>query len=141
MVFQVSSQNSLKTPRVQTLINSKGDTLIQMNLADAKVVLTTIIEKQYVDSILLVYINRDTINQKTITLQVQKIRLLELKSSNQDQMISNLNKIVSNKDTEIVLLKDTVKQQKKEIRKQKIFKILGFSAAVILPILVIILIK
>jgi hypothetical protein len=34
-----------------------------------------------------------------------------------------------------------IKKQKKEIRKQKILKILGFTAAVVLPITVIILTK
>lgn len=139
MAFQMSSQNTLKTPRVQTLVNAKGDTLIQMALSDAKVILTSILEKQYVDSILLVYIDRDKINNKTITLQLDKIRLLELKGNNQDQMVSNLNKIITNKDSEIGLLKDTIKQQKKEIRKQKALKIVGFIAAVVLPIVVIII--
>jgi hypothetical protein len=53
--------------------------------------------------------------------------------------MENQKLIVSNKDKEIVILNDIIKKQKKEIRKQKVLKIMGFSAAVILPITVLLL--
>ena len=43
------------------------------------------------------------------------------------------------KDKEITDLNDTIKKQKKEILKQKILKLIGFTAAVVLPITTIIL--
>ncbi len=110
-----------------------------MKLADAKVILSSILEKQVVDSMLIVYEKRDKINSSTITLQVDKIRLLQQKCNNQYAMVVNLNKIVLNKDNEIILKDDIIKQQKKEITKQKVLKIFGFISAVVLPIVVLIL--
>jgi len=46
--------------------------------------------------------------------------------------------VISNKDREIVLKDNIIKQQKKEIRKQKVLKIIGFSGAIILPIITLI---
>jgi hypothetical protein len=46
-----------------------------------------------------------------------------------------LTKVIENKDKEITLLNDVVKQQKKEIIKQKLLKLGGFSGAIILPVI------
>ena len=46
----------------------------------------------------------------------------------------NLKNIISNNKKVILLKDDTINQQKKEIRKQKIFKFLGFAGSIILPI-------
>ena len=54
---------------------------------------------------------------------------------NSQQMIDNFNEILVNNEKEKELLNLTIKQQKKEIKKQKFLKIVGFSAAIILPIL------
>jgi len=105
-----------------------------MSLADAKIVLNDVLDKSITDSILNIYILRDSLNSSTITLQVDKIRLLQEKCDNQALMSANLDKIIANKDQEIKLLNDVIKQQKKEIRKQKILKVVGFTAAVVLPI-------
>lgn len=59
---------------------------------------------------------------------------------NLEQMNENLNEVIINKDKEIAFKDETIKEQKKEIRKQKFLKIIGFSAAVALPILTLILI-
>ena len=48
--------------------------------------------------------------------------------------IANLEEIIKNKDTEISYKDMIIKQQKKEIRKQKVLKIVGFSSAIILPV-------
>ena len=59
---------------------------------------------------------------------------------NLQQMVDNFEDIVANKETENELLQDTIKQQKKEIRKQKALKLLGFAGSIILPVLTILLI-
>lgn len=110
-----------------------------MKLADAKLVLNDLLDKQIADSLVDVYIVRDSINASTISLQVNKIRDLQQKSQNQETQAANLAGIVTNKDQEIALLNETIKQQKKEIRKQKILKIIGFTGAVVLPITTLIL--
>ena len=132
------SQTS-STPRVQTLVNSKGDTIIQMSLADAKIILATVFDKQIADSIINVYETRDNIQTSIITLLKTDVDLLRAKNSNLEKMILNDTKIIVNKDTEINLHLETIKQQKNEIRKQKVLKIMGFVAAVALPITTILL--
>lgn len=132
------SQTS-STPRVQTLINTKGDTVLQMSLADGKIILNEVLGKVYADSIIKVYELSETLTKKTITLQSAEINLLKEKFNNEKLIVENLNQIFLNKDKEIVDLTDIIKYQKKEIRKQKILKVTGFISAVILPITVLIL--
>ena len=66
---------------------------------------------------------------------LQKVQKLTKKSDNQQIQIDNFQTILDNKNVEILLKDETIKQQKKEIRKQKFLKILGFAGSVVLPIL------
>ena len=137
MGLQVHSQNTLT--RVQALVNSNGDTLIQLSLSDAKIILTDVLSKSYSDSLISIYSIRDSIHNNIIILQKEEISLINEKFNNQKTITENLNQILTNKDKEIELLNDTIKKQKKEIRKQKFLKVLGFTAAVVLPITTMIL--
>jgi ABC-type antimicrobial peptide transport system permease subunit len=119
---------------VKTLINTNGDTLVVMNLEDAKVILSDLLEYEIVDSLLTVYKEKDSLYTNTITLQKDIIVKLTQKSENQSVQISNFQTILDNKDQELLLNDDIIKQQKKEIRKQKFFKIVGFAGSIILPI-------
>lgn len=133
------SQNISKQQRVQTVVNQQGDTLIQMSLADAKFILSDLLDKQVVDSLLTTYQVSDSLQNITISLQLEKIRLLAEKNKNLVSINDNNQLIINNKDAEILLLNDTIKKQKREILKQKILKVIGFSAAIVLPITVLIL--
>lgn len=126
-------------PRVQTLINSKGDTLIQLKLADAKIILGDLLHKQINDSIIKVYTIRDSVQKNTIYLQKTAIELITTKYNNELTINQNLSKVLENNDKEVKILNEIIKEQKKEIRKQKVLKIIGFTAAVILPITIILL--
>jgi len=106
-----------------------------MNLEDARIILSDLMEYEIVDSLLQVYKEQDSLNTTTITLQKDIIVKLTKKSNNQQVQIDNFQTILDNKNEEILLKDDTIKQQKKEIRKQKFLKILGFAGSVILPIL------
>jgi hypothetical protein len=140
MALPMHSQNISKTkPRVQTLITPQGDTLVQFHIKDAKKMLADILDKKIVDSLVNVYMERDAINKNTIDLQVSQIKLLQQKSVNQEQQIANLDKIIANKDEEVAILNNVVEEQKKEIKKQKRLKTLGFVGSVVLPILVLLL--
>ncbi len=131
------SQSTLtKEPRVQTIINQKGDTLIQFHLKDAKILLADVLDREILDSLVNVYKERDLISQKQIQLYVKDVRLLQAKSVNQVAENLNLNKIIELKNTEISELNKTIKQDKKEIRKQKFYKVLALISAIALPILV-----
>ncbi len=136
MKLQVNSQTTSTTEnRVKTFINQRGDTLVQMCYKDARTLLNDVLEYQYTDSLLDVYKDRDSLNTKTITLQKETIVKLSLKEANYEKIIKNLNEINKNKNDEITLQLDIIKQQKKEIRKQKFYKTLSTIGSVVLPII------
>ena len=140
MVCQAHSQNT-STPRVRSYVDINGDTLIEMTLADAKVVLNDLLQKQVADSIITVYVKRDSINTSIVTLQKSEINLLQQKAINDGLIVKNLNSVITNKDVEIALLNDTIKKQKREIFKQKVLKVVGSSLAIIVPVIILILTK
>ena len=119
---------------IKTTVNDKGDTLVIMNLEDAKFILSDLLQYEVTDSLLNVYVERDSLNTEKIVLKDEIIEKLNLQNSNCNEIVSNLEKIINNKDSEILLKDDIIKQQKKEIRKQKFLKFLGLAGSVILPI-------
>jgi hypothetical protein len=110
-----------------------------MNLEDAKVILNDLLEYEIADSLLTVYKEKDTLNTNTITLQKEVIFKLMEKSENQQSQIDNFQQILDNKNSELGMKEDTIKQQKKELRKQKFLKFLGLGGSIILPIIAILL--
>jgi hypothetical protein len=130
-----SQSQTISKGEVKTLVNENGDTLVMMNLEDARIILSDLMEYEIVDSLLLVYKEKDSLNTNTITLQKDIIVKLTQKSENQQVQIDNFQTILDNKNEELLLKEETIKQQKKEIRKQKFLKILGFTGSIILPIL------
>tara|TARA_R110001592_G_scaffold124178_2_gene332889 strand:- start:20 stop:358 length:339 start_codon:yes stop_codon:yes gene_type:complete len=102
---------------------------------DARTLLKDVLEYQYTDSLLGTYKDRDSLNTKTITLQKETIVKLSIKEVNYENIIDNLKNINENKGNEINLQLDIIKQQKKEIRKQKFYKSVSIVVAITLPIL------
>ena len=123
---------------VRTIVEN-GDTLVIMNLEDAKVILNDLLEYEIADSLLTVYKEKDTLNTNTITLQKEVIFKLMEKSENQQSQIDNFQQILDNKNSELGMKEETIKQQKKELRKQKFLKFLGLGGSIILPIIAILL--
>ena len=123
---------------VKETINSKGDTLVIMHLEDARIILNDLLEYEIVDSLLTVYKEKDTLNTNTISLQKDVIVKLTEKSQNQEYQIENFESILANKNQELQYKDDTIKEQKKEIKKQKLLKLAGFAGSIILPILTLI---
>ena len=134
MILPIHSQTILRG-EVKEIINSDGDVLVVMHLEDARIILNDLLEYEVVDSLLTVYKEKDSLNTNTISLQKDIIFKLVEKSDNQQSQINNFQKILDNNKQIIQYKDDTIKHQKKEIRKQKLQKILGFSGSVILPIL------
>jgi len=131
----MQSQNTLTIePRVKPVINTKGDTLIQLKLSDAKIMLKDVLEKQVCDTMVAKMTQLDGFRLTTINLQQDKITTLETKFSNCNIMVGKLETVVKNKDTEIGLLNDIIKKQGRAILKQKMFKFMGFGAAILIPI-------
>ena len=129
------SQNISKIePRVKPVITKEGDTLIQLKVSDAKILLKDVLEKKLCDSTVAEYIQLDGLRSGTIALQQDKITTLETKFTNCNSIVGNLETVVKNKDTELNLLNDIIKKQDRVIIKQKMFKFMGFGAAIIIPI-------
>jgi len=120
------------------MINERGDTLVTMSYEDARILLRDVLYYEYTDSLLSNYKELDSLNTTIIIMQKDVLVKLGQEKLNLEQMVTNLELVITNKDTEIYLKDDIIKQQKKEIRKQKVLKIIGFSAAIILPILTLI---
>tara|TARA_R110002012_G_scaffold281739_1_gene471070 strand:+ start:1233 stop:1571 length:339 start_codon:yes stop_codon:yes gene_type:complete len=106
-----------------------------MNLEDARIVLSDLLEYEIVDSLLTVYKEKDTLNTNTISLQKDIIVKLTQKTDNLQSIVSNFEEILSNNKKEIELKDKTIKAQKKEIAKQKRLKLVGFIGSIVLPIL------
>jgi len=138
MVLPAVSQTTSKG-EIKTIVNQKGDTLVMVHLKDAKKILTDLLQCEVTDSLLSVYVERDSLNTDKIILKDKLIEKLNLQNENYVKIVSNLETVVKNKD-EIIIYKDkTIKQQEKEIRKQKILKNLGFVGSVVLPVITLII--
>lgn len=138
MTLPILSQ-TISKGEVKTIVDDSGDTLVIMNLEDAKIILNDLLEYEIADSLLTVYKEKDSLNTQTITLQKEVIFKLMEKSDNQSDQIKNFQKLIDNKNEELGHKDDTLKQYKKELRKQKLLKFLGFGGSVILPIIAILI--
>jgi|TARA_S200002703_G_C3663414_1_gene203717 nitric oxide reductase large subunit len=137
MISPTVSQ-TISRGEVKEIINNEGDTLVLMNLEDAKIVLGDLLEYEIADSIITIYKEKDTLNTNTISLQKDIIVKLTQKSDNQQSIIDNFEQILSNKDKEIELKDKVIETQGKEIKKQKRLKVVGFIGSIVLPILTLI---
>ena len=138
MVSQNISTTGETTKRVKTYINEQGDTMVSMHYEDARILLRDVLYYEFTDSLFREYKALDTLNTNKITLQKSLIDNLNQEKMNLETMVTNLELVIANKDTEMVFKDDIIKQQKKEIRKQKFLKIVGFVGTVVVPIIVLI---
>jgi len=138
MVLPAISQTT-SNGTIESVVNKDGDTLVIMSLSDAKLILSDLLEYEITDSLLNVYVERDSLNSEKIILKDSIIEKLNLQNKNKDEIIKNLNDIVINKIKEIEYKNLTIEDQKKEIKKQRNLKRLGFVGSVVLPILTLIL--
>ena len=120
---QITSQ-TISRGEVREIINTKGDTLILMHLDDARTILSDLLEYEIADSLLLAYKEKDSLCQEIIEMQKDIFIKLSIKSDNQQSIIENFEDILSN--------------NKKEIKKQKRLKIVGFIGSILLPIITLI---
>lgn len=131
----MNCQITSKSTKTIQFVKINGDTLIQMSLEDAKVILNGILKSEITDSLLKVYEDRDSLNGSTIILQLSEINLLKNKVKNQEEMINNYEEMVKLKEGEIEISKYIIEKQKKEIRKQKFIKTLALIGDVALPVI------
>jgi len=133
MTLPVISQNISKG-EIKTTVSDSGDTLVIINLEDAKFILSDLLEYEVTDSLLNIYIERDSLNKEVVLLKDSIIEKINQQNDNCDEIVVNLKNMITNNKKVIELKDDTINQQKKEIKKQKFFKFLGFAGSIILPI-------
>ena len=138
MVLPAISQTTSKGT-IESVVNKDGDTLVIMSLSDAKLILSDLLEYEITDSLLNVYVERDSLNSEKIILKDSIIEKLELQNKNKDEIIKNLNDIITNKIKEIDYKDLIIEEQQEEINKQRNLKRLGFVGSVVLPIITLIL--
>jgi len=109
-----------------------------MNLEDAREILSDLLDYEIVDSLLLSYKKNDSIQENLIILQKITIKKLQEKNYNQHLIITNLDSLVRNKNREIEINTEVIKTQKKEIKRQKFLKVVGFIGSILLPIITLI---
>lgn len=98
-----------------------------------------VLEREMLDSLVSAYQVSDSLKDAAIELHNKKFKASEIKCNNQVKIIDNLNTIISNNGEEIKILNDTIEKQKKEIKRQKFLKIIGFASAIVIPITMLIL--
>ena len=135
MALQVDCQTTSKNIERIKYVKINGDTFIQMNLEDAKIILKGVLDSEIADSLISIYTFRDSVNSSIITMQIEEIRLLQEKSLNQEMLSNNLEEILNNKDSEVALLNKIIADQKKQIRKQKVIKTLALIGDIALPVI------
>ena len=116
MVLPVISQTT-SNGTIESVVNKDGDTLVIMSLSDAKLILSDLLEYEVTDSLLNVYVERDSLNSEKIILKDNIIEKLELQNKKKEEIIKNLNTIIRNKRKEIEYKYLTIEDQKKEIKK------------------------
>jgi hypothetical protein len=125
----------LPTQSVKTLVTSKGDTLIQMKVQDAKVILTKLKECEITDSLVTLYKFETLDKTNMLNIKSETIKTLQLKDTNNLKIIKNLNKSIENKNVEIKGYKSDINKKDKQIKVQKTLKTIGFIGCIILPFL------
>jgi hypothetical protein len=135
MMLQTRSQTLLPTQSVKTLVTSKGDTLIQMKVQDAKVILTKLKECEITDSLVTLYKFETLDKTNMLNIKSETIKTLQLKDTNNLKIIKNLNKSIENKNVEIKGYKSDINKKDKQIKVQKTLKTIGFIGCIILPFL------
>lgn len=137
--LQSHCQNTLKSDRVVIEIDSNGDTLVVMSLGDAKILLEDVLMCEYSDSIIKEYEVKDVLNEKNIKIYKSLLDKLNTNNLNLLDMNSNLRQIIKNKEEVIGFKDEEIDYYKKEVRKQKRLKRLGFLTSTVLPIIIVII--
>ena len=130
----LNSQITLKEGKAAAILSDTKDTLIVMHVDDAKLILTDILQCEILDTLVIYYENKDKVNTEIIQTQKEVEVKLNNKIKNLESLVLNLEGVVVNKDKEITIKDEIIKIQKREIRKQKILKVAGFTGSIVLPV-------
>lgn len=129
-----SQITSKKEDRVTYIVDSLGNEFIQFKLSDAKLILNDVLDKKILDSLIVLYDNRELDYKDKIIFKDKIINELGITITNNEKQKDNLKKIIENNDNSMLILEDEINKKNKEIKKQKLLKNLGFILAIILPV-------
>ena len=124
MAFQTESQTTLNEENQITSISENADTVnLKLHIDDARLILSDLLDYEKVDSLLNIYVEKDSVNLSIIEKQNIIIQTKDSQIDDYKLKIENYKKVIKNKDSEIgILLKNIEvleKRLKKEIRKKR----------------------
>ena len=110
-----------------------------MKYKDARILFGDLVACKYNDSLLIQYIEKDSLNERIISLKTEEIESLKNINKNSYEIIKNLEDVIISKDYEITKREEIIHKQKREIFKQKLIKKTALSTSIVLPILILII--
>lgn len=132
MTLKANSTNISKG-ETQITISSSGDTILSMRMEDARGILSDVLQKEILDSLVIQYEIKDSLNIGQISILKSQILELIGKSSEQNDQIETLNLLINNSLAEIKIKNDIISQQKKKIRKNVMQKWIFIGTSIVLP--------
>lgn len=132
--LSVNSQ-TISKQRVYKSVNENNDTVISFLLSDAKFLLSELKVAELNDSIIRTYQRKVILQDSIIFKQSKQISLLEDKNRNSDKINYNQSLLLDNKDMELLMVEDIIKQQKRTIRKLKITKFVLVGIITVSPLM------
>lgn len=132
MTLKANSTNISKG-ETQITISSSGDTILSMRMEDARGILSDVLQKEILDSLVIQYEIKDSLNIGQISILKSQILELIGKSDEQNDQIETLNLLINNSLAEIKIKNDIISQQKKKIRKNVTQKWIFIGTSIVLP--------
>jgi len=111
-----------------------------MHIDDARLILGDLLDYEQVDSLLNTYEKQDSVNIEIINKQELVILTQTADIADYKIQIDNYKKLMNNKDSELGILLERIEVLEKEVRKQRRQKRLAIIAAIVGPIITVILI-
>lgn len=134
MTLPAVSQNISKG-EIKTIVNDENDTLVVMHIYDAMTFLSDLLECELNDTLVDIYVWRDSVNNEKIILKDEVINVLKNKLENTENIVNNLTEYIKNTKQIIKLNRRTINSLKKEVRKHKREKVVAIITSIVLPII------
>lgn len=140
MALQGNSQNTFE--KDVKVLTENNDSLIQIYLNDARdIILRDLKDYKILDSLYKKSLIQNKVYLKVLRDQMKVTDDLKTKNFNNETKIHNLELVIEGDSIMNSNNQETIKKQGREIRKQKFLKVVGFVAAVALPVAVLFLTK
>jgi len=112
----------------------------KMHIDDARLILADLLDYEQVDSLLNAYEKQDSVNIAIINKQKLVIKTQSDDIADYKIQLGNYKSLMNNKDSELNILLERIEVLEKEVKKQRRQKRLAIIAAIVGPILTVVLI-